>query len=307
MKAALVTGSAGFVGRHMTAELRARGYMVTTCDPAHPETPDADALNIFRMGNSRVFDLVVHCAAVSPHRAAIDGVPLNLMRNLLLDASLLDWALRTGQRRVVYLSSSAAYPVGFQDGTSRHRLKESDLDPELLLADADLRTTETVAGLLPDAAYGWTKLTGEKMVSAAQKTGLPIHVVRPFSGYGEDQTANFPFGAFIDRARRREDPFTIWGNGEQVRDWVHIDDVVNGILALVEADVREPVNLCTGRGVSMKELAHLVCREVNYTPEIKLKPDAPAGVMYRVGDPGLFHSVYKPQVTLEEGVRRALA
>lgn len=294
---ALVTGAAGFLGTHFTRELYARGYTVTRSDIRL----GFDAAQIFadRLSVGAVYDLVVHCAAVEPHRAAIDGKPMHLATNLALDAGMFDWAHRTGQKQVLYISSSAAYPVGFQADEAHGTLVEADIDPCYLGSDH-------YAGP-PDAGYGWLKLTGERMALDANAAGLPTHIVRPFSGYGENQGENWPFGAFAARAKRREDPFTIWGDGTQVRDWIHVSDVVNGALAVVEQDVREPVNLCTGRGTSMAELVGLFCDEVGYAPDIELRTDKPAGVAYRVGDPTRLHSIYKPQVTLEEGVARAVA
>ena len=290
MKTALVTGSWGFVGRHMVQALRERDWDVVGCDIANDEHP-VDCLDVFRRAD-RVFDLVVHAAARAPHRAAIDGRPATMAYNLQLDSAMFDWALRSGQRRVLYLSSSAVYPVQFQDGYEPWQLHETNTDSPL--------------GIMPDAGYGWTKLTGERMAAAAAAEGLAVHVVRPFSGYGEDQGEDWPFGAFIARARRREDPFLIWGTGDQVRDWIHIDDVVAGALAVVDADVREPVNLCTGRGASMKELSDLIVSKTGYQPWAAYEPKAPTGVAYRVGDPDRFFGIYRPKVSLEEGVARAV-
>ena len=293
MKTALVTGAWGFVGRHMTRALLDNGWDAVTCDVASPRRP-VDCLDVFRSGD-RVFDLVVHCAALAPHRAAIDSRPANMAYNLQLDSALLEWAVRTGQRRVLYLSSSAAYPLDLQDDFAQARELHED----------DVRWNRLNIGT-PDAAYGWTKLTGEKMAAAAAATGLPVHVVRPFSGYGEDQATDWPFGAFVDRARRRVDPFPVWGPGTQVRDWIHISDVVDGALAVVDADVRQPVNLCTGRGVSMTDLVTLICQAAGYDPQIEYDTARPAGVAYRVGDPDRLHSIYQPKVSLEEGVARAV-
>lgn len=284
---ALVTGAAGFVGRHMTRALLGRGWDVARCDTVL----GWDAYAAF--AGDTVYDLVVHAAAVEPHRAAIDTKPMHRAENLRLDAAMFAWAVRTGQRRVVYLSSPAAYPVALQDGARWDRLTEEDIDLT--------RAQE------PDAAYGWTKLTGERMAAAAASIGLAVHVVRPFSGYGEDQREDWPFGAFTARARRREDPFVIWGDGSQVRDWIHIDDVVAGTLAVVDNDVREPVNLCTGVGTSMVDLVRLACKVADYSPVIELHPDKPTGVQYRVGDPTRMNEVYTAEVSLDEGVRRALA
>lgn len=290
MKRALVTGSAGFVGRHMVAELKSRGFEVVLCDIADEVAP-RDALDLFATDATR-YDLVVHCAAKAPYRAAIDSMPTNLVHDLMLDSAMFDWAVRTGQMHVVYLSSSAAYPVEFQRKGHRIKLAEGDID----LADPKLS----------DAAYGVTKTVGEHMAKAVRAAGVPVTVVRPFSGYGEDQGENWPFGAFIGRAVRREDPFTIWGDSTQVRDWIHIDDVVNGILALVEAGVEEPVNLCTGVPTDMLKMVMKIVAEAGYYPDVKVDTEAPQGVHYRVGDPTLLHRYYTPQVTVEEGIRRAL-
>lgn len=297
---ALVTGAAGFVGRHMAATLIARGYVVARCDT----TLGWDALDLFREYERRC-DLVVHAAAAEPHRAAIDGQPMHLARNLQLDAAMFEWAGRTGTR-VLYLSSSAAYPVGYQAGHQPYRLHEDDADADRPVTAALLAAMGMTAPLYPDAAYGWAKLTGERLANAAASAGLPVHVVRPFSGYGEDQGEDWPFGAFAARARRREDPFVIWGDGTQIRDWIHINDVIAGALAVVDADERRPVNLCTGVGTSMAELVALTCKAAGYEPEIELRTDKPAGVAYRVGDPTRMNRHYTATVSVEEGVRRAL-
>jgi len=290
---ALVTGGAGFVGRHMAAALVDRGYVVSTWDLAD----GADARALFRSNITTPHDLVVHCAFHVGGRAAIDREPRLLARNLELDAAMFDWAVRTEQARVLYFSSSAAYPVDLQDDPASDRR----------LSEGDVFWGENVVGT-PDARYGWAKLTGEHLARAAAESGLPVHVVRPFSGYGADQSLDYPFPSFIDRARRGEDPMVIWGPGTQVRDWIHIDDVVAGALAVVDADYRQPVNLCTGIGTSMLDLAYMCCRAAgNNTVTLAPQPDKPTGVANRVGDPTLFHRFYTPRVSLQEGVERALA
>jgi nucleoside-diphosphate-sugar epimerase len=236
---------------------------------------------------------VVHAAASSPHRAAIDGEAEHFARNLMLDAAVFDWAVRTGQGRVLYLSSSAAYPLYLQDGGC-------PFEP-MTERQVDLGATEE-----PDSNYGWAKLTGERMAAAARRKGVPVTVVRPFSGYGEDQSEDFPFRALVERARRREDPFVIWGDGNQVRDWIHIDDVVAGALAVVESGTEDPVNLCTGVGWSMAELAHIACDQVGYKPTFQYLPDRPAGVAYRVGNPARLHRFYRPVIALPEGIARTI-
>src|SRR5207237_490286 len=82
----------------------------------------------------------------------------------------------------------------------------------------------------------------------ARACGVPVTVVRPYSGYGEDQRADWPFGAYVARARRRADPFEIWGDGTQVRDWIHAADVVAGAPAVAEGATGAPVSRCTVGG-----------------------------------------------------------
>lgn len=292
---ALVTGSAGFLGRHFVRALLHRGYSVQRVDVRSREP--WDAREYYRYASSHV-DLAVHCAAVVGGRQTIEGSPLELAVDFSLDAEFFTWAARTRPGRVVYLSSSAVYPVwlqrsGLTGGLGGYRLREEDVDldrPEL-----------------PDALYGWSKLTGEILARHARQTGVAVTVVRPFSGYGVDQDPAYPFRAMLERARAHEDPFTIWGDGRQVRDWIHVSDVVEATLTLAEERVDGPVNLGLGRPVDMLTLAEMVCREAGYKPEVECRVDRPAGVSYRVAEPSRLLNHYRPRVSLEEGVRMAVA
>lgn len=287
MKACLLSGGAGFLGRHLRPALEGAGYTVRAVDAP------IDARDVFRHEGG-TYDLVIHCAAVGADRASIDRSPLALAANFELDAGLFQWAAKQKPGRVVYLSSSAAYPLILQTGNPEHRLNERDIA---------LRYPQQ-----PDGIYGWCKLTGERLAALARDAGVPVTVVRPFSGYGEDQNpARFPFPALARRARRREDPFTIWGTGTQARDFIHVDDIVAAVLVMVAEGADGPVNLGTGRGTSMAELAGMFCAEAGYHPQTEAKPDAPQGVAYRVADVTRLHEFYTPKITLEEGVKRAMA
>lgn len=288
----LLTGASGFVGRHLHQALRDRGDDVLAIDlNPTPIVYSGDALDFFRTDNQR-FDLAIHCAAVVGGRASIDGSPLGVATNLALDSWYMRWLVRTGTPRAVFFSSSAAYPVALQQPGDVRRLYEEDIDLD--------QPGE------PDATYGLAKLTGEKLVRYAEAEGCRILVPRPFSGYGEDQDDCYPFPAFIQRAKRRDDPFEIWGSGDSTRDWIHIDDLVGATLALLNADVTGPVNLGWGRATSFNDLARIVTTAAGYRPQLKHLPAAPQGVHHRVCDPSRMLDHYAPTVTLEEGVRRAL-
>ncbi|MGW2721429.1 NAD-dependent epimerase/dehydratase family protein [Streptomyces sp. NPDC001492] len=283
----LLTGSGGFVGRHLHRALGDRGYEITCVELKDGD----DALDFFRSDDTR-YDAAFHCAAVVGGRASIDGSPLGIATNLALDAWYMRWLIRTKTPRAVYFSSSAAYPIGLQGAGDVRKLYEEDIS---------LDYPEE-----PDATYGWAKLTGEKLATYAEAEGCRILIPRPFSGYGEDQDEAYPFPAFIARARRRDDPFEIWGSGSSTRDWIHIDDLIGATLALLDADVTGPVNLGWGRATSFDELASIVTAAAGYRPEFKHRQDAPQGVHHRVCDPSRMLDHYVPTVTLEEGVRRAL-
>lgn len=212
--------------------------------------------------------------------------------DLAIDADLWQWALRTRPGRVVYFSSSAAYPTWLQNAPGDHVLTEGDIN----LARIDH----------PDQTYGLAKLVGEIQAAHVRAEGVPVTVIRPFSGYGHDQDLTYPFPAFIDRAIRREDPFRIWGDGEQVRDFIHISDIVDAVMVMVGEGIDGPVNLCSGVPTSFNDLAELVCASARYVPELAHVLAAPVGVRYRVGEPSLLRSFYEPKVSLEEGVAMAL-
>jgi len=309
----LITGSAGFLGRSFVRRLLLDGHELTTVDlDGSGSSIYADALDVFSAYGT--YDLVIHAAAHVGGRTVIESRPGYLAaRNAHLDAACFTWALRTRPGCLVYLSSSAAYPVALQGETMEsfsqvpgqspvthagaRPLREDDIDLD------DLRS--------PDQSYGMTKLLGERMSRDAAAEGVPrVLVVRPFSGYGTDQALTYPFPAMINRAVKREDPFEVWGDGEQVRDFIHVDDIVGAVLAAVDQGVAGPVNICSGYGVSMGQLARriidLVPEFEDYQPEIRFLPDAPRGVHYRVGHAARMATFYRPKVRLAEGIRRAL-
>lgn len=293
---ALVTGASGFIGRHFTRYLRETlGYHVTGIDLVEsPGVLTLDANEFFRLDDVSLtpYDLVVHAAYHVGGRATIDGNPSVFALNLALDANMFDWAVRTGQGHVLYFSSSAVYPVELQTGKAGpHRpfnLKEEHACPDL--------------PLLPDARYGWAKLTGEKLAASAREDGIPVTVVRPFSGYGVDQSTDYPFPALLNRVMRREDPVTVWGSGHQMRDWIHVEDVVRGAMIAVESEI-ELVNLGTGRGTTMRELLAIAMDVVGWKAPIRPLRDEPDGVMERVASVARLHDIFRPCISLESGVR----
>jgi nucleoside-diphosphate-sugar epimerase len=282
----LITGDAGFVGRAFHRHFDSKRHEIDGVDLVN----GLDARDFFRT-NETTYDLVIHLAAVVGGRKKIEDEPLSLAVDLAIDADLFAWALRTKPKRVVYFSSSAAYPTTMQELGQMNRLIESDINL------ADIRN--------PDLTYGWAKLTGEMLATHARDQGLKVSVFRPFSGYGSDQDLDYPFPSFIQRTINWQDPFQVWGDGNQVRDFIHIDDIVRAVMAGIEADV-DVANLCTGRATSFNDLAAMCMKEIGYRAPIEHLTAEPVGVQFRVGDPTKMLTFYKPKISLEQGIFEAL-
>jgi nucleoside-diphosphate-sugar epimerase len=276
------------IGRHFDQYLTDQGWYTRRIDIKR----GIDARQFF-LHDDNHYDLVLHCAAHVGGRLDIENkVAFIGAYNVQLDGAMFEWALRTEPAHIVYWSSSAAYPTYLQIGTWKDRLREFDLrvdNPEPA-----------------DFTYGWAKLVGERLADEARQEGLKVHVFRPFSGYASDQAVDYPVGAYIERASRHADPFTVWGDGEQVRDFIHIDDIIGAVFAAIEQDYPGPLNLCSGIPTSFNELAKLVTSIAGYSPTIEHDRTKPEGVRYRVGDPTEMHKVWVPRVTLEDGIRSAL-
>ena len=282
----LITGNRGFVGRHFT-------YALLDHNVTYVDIKDGvDARDFFRRDDT-YFDLLIHLAAVVGGRQTIEGSPLSLAVDLSIDSEMASWAIRTQPGHILYFSSSAAYPVELQTLELKRMLTENDINLR------DIR--------LPDYTYGWAKLTGEMLCEHLRREGLTVTVLRPFSGYGEDQSLEYPFPSCMERAGRKADPVTIWGSALTTRDWIHIDDIVEASLLMAKDRMSININLSTGRPTTFMELFNLVARQVGYKPLVEVDEGAPKGVAYRVGNPALLNSLgYKPKVTLEVGVSRCL-
>jgi nucleoside-diphosphate-sugar epimerase len=288
----LITGNEGFIGRHLERQLQDRTDLNIEITGIDLKSGN-DAELFFKNDDSSPFDLVFHCAALVGGRHTIEYQPLTLAtRDLQLDAALFEWAERKKPRRIIYYSSSAAYPMHLQKGV--YRLKESDI-----------WIGEELVGT-PDTSYGWVKLTGEHLAHWYRKSGGCISVLRPFSGYGSDQDLDYPFPSFAKRARERVNPFPVWGNGTQVRDFIHIDDVAAASILVGLEDIDGPLNLGTGIATDFNSLALQFMNAAGYKGEIVHFEDEPIGAVYRVADTLQFSNFYTPKISLEQGIAEAL-
>ncbi len=253
-----------------------------------------DCRDFFKL-EKKQYDLVIHLAAIVGGRQQIENAPLSLAVDLAIDAEFANWCMVTEQPYVVYFSSSAAYPIELQTLSKKHKLKEKDLNFKKIGA--------------PDMSYGWAKLTGETLMSYLRDAGTQVLVLRPFSGYGTDQDMTYPFPSIIQRAIMGSNPFDIWGRATTTRDFIHIDDVVDAVITMVQNNCNQTVNLCTGRATTFLDLAQMALKTlgIDKMPKFNILSDKPAGVAYRVGNPTMMSDYYTPKISLEEGVHRAIS
>ena len=285
----LITGHLGFVGRAFSKYFKGEHEILGI------DLKEGNDCRDYFKHSTQVFDLVIHLAAIVGGRETIENEPLSVATDLSIDSEFFNWVIKTKQPRVVYFSSSAAYPVHLQLPELKYQLKESDINLD------DIR--------LPDYTYGWSKLTGEYLAKFVRQSGTKVYVFRPFSGYGADQDLTYPFPSFIDRINRKVSEFEIWGDGTQVRDFIHMDDIVEAVMTVVDNDIEvDALNLGSGIATSFNDLAETMFKISGHTPPngVKHLIGKPIGVSYRVCDPTLFNSIYKPKYTLEERIEMIL-
>jgi GDP-L-fucose synthase len=321
MRKILITGAAGFVGRHFTRRFLELGDEVHAVDAivsgsggidpaggwplfeprnyAHFHFHREDCRDFFRTASDDDFDYCLHLAAVVGGRATIEQQPLVVAEDLEIDAAYWRWAVRTTPAKTVCFSSSAAYPIKYQQASDYQLLREEMID-----LDGDLGA--------PDMSYGWAKLTCEYLAHLGYRNhGLKSVVYRPFSGYGEDQDGAYPFPAICQRALagRGAQVLNVWGTGEQMRDFIHIEDCVDGVLMTMDKiDDATALNLSTGIYTSFREFARLAAEACGYRPEIVGLSDQPSGVFARAGDTARQKQWgFTPKIDLRTGIDRGIA
>jgi UDP-glucose 4-epimerase len=237
---------------------------------------------------------VFHFAAIVGGRAKIDGDPMMVALDLSIDAEFFYWICKQQPERVLYPSSSAAYPVDLQTNTHAIALSEGDIDFKKMGQ--------------PDMTYGWSKLTGEYLAHiAAKHYGVKVTCIRPFSGYGEDQDLTYPIPAIAARAAAKENPFVVWGSGKQGRDFVHIDDVLDcTLLAMDKITDGTAINIGMGKLTSFLDIIEVFTGFAGYQPTIKPLLDKPVGVHSRYCNMDFVKETlgWEAKISIEEGMRR---
>ena len=310
-KRALVTGGASFIGSHLTDALIERGAQVRVVDnltsgrienlAQHSsnkqlEFIEADLREPGVTRNAmRGIDVVFHLAADHGGRGYVDLHQAGPASNLFLDGLVFAEALREQVGKVVFASSGCVYPNYLQTDTS----KELYLTEDLVQPPHDA-----------DNMYGWAKLMGELTLKAYHREhGLSVASCRYFTVYGPRGVENHAVIAMIARAFIGKNPFDVWGDGTQIRNWTYIDDIVSGtILAAEKIDDATVVNLGTMERVQVIEAARMVLDYTGHKADIRLLPNMPTGPRNRVADNQLAKRLlgWEPKTRFAQGLRRTI-
>lgn len=286
----LVTGGASFIGSALTEALVGSGADVRVVDDlssglmANLESVE-DRIEFVR-GDLRDPQfareaaagrkICFHLAAIHGGRGYIDTHPVECTNNMVLDHIVFAAAAAEGVEKIIFASSACVYPTNLQ----------SDETERLMLAEEEAGFDEP-GRAFADGEYGWAKLMGELQLRAIHKQfGTDGLACRLFTAYGERENESHAIIALIAKALARQDPYPIWGNGRQTRNFTYVRDTVKGML-LAAARLKGFETLNIGRSVheTINEVVDIIFDAVGWRPsEIRYELDKPVGVKSRASD-----------------------
>lgn len=315
-KNVLVTGGASFIGSHLTDRLVSMGAKVRVADDLSSgkleNLNDSLSQIEFLKGDLRDRDftgqvmegieILFHLAACHGGRGFIDTHPADCASNLLLDGIVFNEAHRAGVEKVCFASSACVYPVQHQvkptDGNTIY-LKEEWADP----------FKEGCAAA--DGEYGWAKLMGEMALKAYWKQyGMKSVSCRLFTVYGERENETHAVIALIAKAFVKMDPYEIWGDGQQDRNFTYVGDIADGMIrAAQRIDDASAINIGTAEHIKIIDSAKMIFAETGFTPgSINFDTSKPVGVYSRAADLNRTRKVldWEPGTSFKEGLRRTI-
>jgi nucleoside-diphosphate-sugar epimerase len=309
----LVTGGASFIGSHLVELLVAQGARVTVADDfssgrlSHLArvAEDVEVLEgdlrepSFARIASRGIHTLFHLAAQHGGRGYIDTHPVECTSNMLLDHVVFSAAVAAGANRLVHASSACVYPVNLQASDAQRGLLRED--------DANF---DESGKAFADGEYGWAKLMGELQLRAFHKQyGVDAVAARIFTAYGERENESHAVVALIAKAAARLDPYPIWGDGRQTRNFTYVRDTVCGLALAGRLSGDQVLNVGSSQHRTILELLDVIFRHLAWRPsDLDYQLDKPVGVRSRASDNSRIRALtgWEPDTALPEGVGRTI-
>ena len=297
----VVVGGGGFIGSHLSEAIMKLRNRITILD-----LPDASHLELLSQKGATIVlgdirdvsileksfsgaDTVFHLASTTIPKSSIDDPVFDVSSNLIGSINLLNAAKNTGVKKVVFISSGGTvYGI-----------------PKIIPITEDHPTD-------PISSYGIIKLAIEKYMALFQTLyGLDYTIIRVSNAYGERQSAIGVQGiipTLIYKALQRQE-ITIWGDGNVIRDYIHVSDIVNALLEAAN-HVGEPYkyNIGSGIGHSVNDIVRMLERVLGESLKLIYKPGRAYDVPVNILDNSLARQVlhWEPQVSLSDGIRQTL-
>jgi GDP-D-mannose 3',5'-epimerase len=307
-KRALVCGAGGFIGSHLVKRLKSEGYWVRGVDLKYPEfsRTRADQFVIADLRESHSWEMVVDGQLDEAYQLAADMGGAGYLFSGLNDADVMHnsaminlhmarYGVQCGVGKVFYSSSACVYPAYNQEDPRNPKCDESSTYPAQ-----------------PDSEYGWEKLFSERLFAAFSRgRGLDVRVARFHNIFGPEGTwdggrekapaalcrkvAGAPDGGEIE----------VWGDGEQTRSFLYIDECVEAVRRLMISDFVGPINIGSEEMVTINQMAEMIMEIAGKKLSIKHVP-GPLGVRGRNSDNRLIREKldWEPQTCLRDGLKK---
>lgn len=309
----VVCGGGGFIGGHLISALKQQGYQNLRAVDIKPQSEwyqrfdEADNLVLDLQNKSACYQaiqgasLVYNLAADMGGMGFIENNRALCMLSVLINTHLLMAAKEIGVRRFFYASSACVYNADKQRDPDVTALKEEDAYPAM-----------------PEDGYGWEKLFSERMCRHFREDfGVETRVARFHNVYG-------PFGTYdggrekapaaicrkvIEAKLSKRPEIEIWGDGNQTRSFMYIDDCLKGTQMILNSEITAPINLGSSEMVSINRLVDIVEEIAGITLKRRYKLDAPKGVNGRNSDNSLIKQYlgWEPSTRLKDGIEKTYA